>query len=111
LVHRQKIATFSNLLAMERDPRKRSTLARLVIDAEDQFGIGLKQLAVAEKLLAYGHHHIMVVRRLIDYLNANRDDALSQGAEFLYGATGDRYRCRRRFSALLVARKCNSRIS
>jgi hypothetical protein len=29
--------------------------------------------------------------------------ALSQRAEFLYGATGDRYQCRRRFSALLIA--------
>ena len=74
LVHRQKIARLLNLLALERDPRKRSTLVRLLIDEENQFGFGLKQLAVAEKHLAYCHHHIMVVRRLIDYLNANGDD-------------------------------------
>jgi hypothetical protein len=74
LAHRQKIARFSNLLAMELDPRKRSTLMRLLIDEEDQFGFGLEQLAIAEKHLADCHHHTTVVRGLIDYLDANGDD-------------------------------------
>src|SRR6516162_6888033 len=74
LVHRQKIARFSNLLAMELDHRKRSTLMRLLIDEEDQFGFGLEQLAVAENHLADCHHHITAVRGLIDYLDANGDD-------------------------------------
>jgi hypothetical protein len=74
LVHRQKIARFSNMLAVELDARKRSTLMRLLIDEEDQFGFGLEQLAIAEKHLADCHHHIAVVRGLIDYLDTDGDD-------------------------------------
>ena len=62
------------MLAVELDARKRSTLMRLLIDEEDQFGFGLEQLAIAEKHLADCHHHIAVVRGLIDYLDANGDD-------------------------------------
>jgi hypothetical protein len=71
LVQRQNIAKLSNLIAVELDPGKRSTLMKSLTDQEDQFGFGLEQLTVAEKHLADCHHHTAVLRGLINYLDEN----------------------------------------
>jgi len=68
---RQNITKFSKLLAVDLDPRQRLFLMRLRIEEEDQFGLGLEQLKVAEKHLAVCQHHIMVLRGLIDFLDKN----------------------------------------
>jgi hypothetical protein len=73
-VLRQNIAKLSNLLAVELDPSQRSTLMRLLIEEEDQFGFGLEQLKVAEKHLADCQHHTLVLRGLIDFLSKDGYD-------------------------------------
>jgi hypothetical protein len=85
-VQRQNIARFSSLLAVELEASKRSTLMKLLIEEEDQFGFGLEQLRVAEKHLADCYHHITVVRGLIDYLDGNGQDC-SRENELLQALT------------------------
>jgi hypothetical protein len=50
-VHGHNLANFSELLGTERDPMRQATLMRLLVEEENQLGLGSVQFAIADRVL------------------------------------------------------------